>query len=109
MTINPFFHALSKHIKLNYHFICQKVANGVLVTCFIPSSLQIADVFTKGLPKNSFLVFRSKLGVHQLPTPSLRESNKDNISIQSAKDHVNSSMQSANMKSTKDHDSLHGK
>ena len=104
ITINPIFHARSKHIELDYHFVHEKVANGILVTCFIPSSLQIANLFTKGLPKNSFQVFRSKLGVHQLSTPSLRGSHKDNFSIQSTKDHINSSM-----KSSKDHDYLHGK
>ena len=32
MTINPMFHARSKHIKLDYHFVCERVALGLLVT-----------------------------------------------------------------------------
>ena len=36
MTINHVFHARSKRIELDYHFVREKVANGVLVTRFIP-------------------------------------------------------------------------
>ena len=37
--------------------------------------------------------------MHQLPTPRLQGSDKDNFNNQSTKDHVNSSMQSTSMKS----------
>ncbi|RVW46099.1 putative mitochondrial protein [Vitis vinifera] len=32
MTINLVFHARSKHIELDYHFVCERVALGLLVT-----------------------------------------------------------------------------
>ncbi|RVW58954.1 Retrovirus-related Pol polyprotein from transposon RE2 [Vitis vinifera] len=72
MTVNLIFPARSKHIELDHHFVREKVASGVLITCFLPSSLQVVDIFTKALPKTSFQVFRFKLGVHKLPLTSLR-------------------------------------
>lgn len=47
MTINLVFHARAKYIEIDYHFVREKVALGSLVTKFIASNKQIADVFTK--------------------------------------------------------------
>jgi hypothetical protein len=38
MTINPVFHARSKHIELDYHFVREQVALGNLITNHIPAS-----------------------------------------------------------------------
>ena len=37
MTINPVFHARSKHIEIDYHFVREKVALGALITRYVPS------------------------------------------------------------------------
>ncbi|XP_019199645.1 PREDICTED: uncharacterized protein LOC109193260 [Ipomoea nil] len=55
MSINPLFHARTKHIDIDYHFVREKVAMGHLVTRFVPSSHQIADILTKPLPKAPFV------------------------------------------------------
>ncbi|RVW23488.1 Retrovirus-related Pol polyprotein from transposon RE1 [Vitis vinifera] len=78
MIVNAVFHARSKHIELDYHFVREKVASGVLITRFLPSSLQVVDIFTKALLKTSFQVFRFKLGVHKLPLTSLPGADKGN-------------------------------
>ncbi|XP_020086744.1 uncharacterized protein LOC109709084 [Ananas comosus] len=61
--INPIFHARSKHIEIDYHFIREKVAFGHLVTRFVSSPHQLADVLTKPLSKSGFTQLRTKLGM----------------------------------------------
>lgn len=78
LTQNPVAHTRAKHIDIDYHFIRELVTSGVLQTKFIPSELQLADVFTKGLPRPLFEFFRSKLRVGPHPTLRLRGGVSDN-------------------------------
>jgi hypothetical protein len=41
------FHACTKHIEVDFHFVREKVALGALEVQFITSGDQIADIFTK--------------------------------------------------------------
>ncbi|BBN70351.1 transposable element gene, partial [Prunus dulcis] len=61
LAANPFFHARTKHIDIDYHFVRERVASGSHKVQFIPSHLQLADVFTKGLPTDRFARLVSKL------------------------------------------------
>lgn len=49
LTINLALLGLKKHIEIYYHFVDEKVAIGQLITQFILSNLQIANIYTKPL------------------------------------------------------------
>ncbi|XP_035842850.1 uncharacterized mitochondrial protein AtMg00810-like [Helianthus annuus] len=67
LSANPVFHARTKHVEVDYHFVREKVARGQLSVQFITTDDQIADVFTKPLPSPKFLFLRSKLRVAPRP------------------------------------------
>lgn len=68
---------MPKHIKIDYHLVCEKVELGALVTHFITSSDQVEDIFTKSLPMQVFHNLRNKLGLVLSPLTSLRGSDED--------------------------------
>lgn len=61
MAANPLFHARTRHIELDYHFVREKVALGSYQVCFIPSVDQPADLLTKPLHKPRHHLLCSKL------------------------------------------------
>jgi len=68
LSANLVFHAHTKHVEVNYHFVRDRVAKKEIQIRFISSQDQLADVFTKPLPTASFTAFRFKLRVD--PPPS---------------------------------------
>jgi len=71
LTSNPLYHARTKHIEIDYHFVRDMVAKKLLDVCFISGKDQLVDVLTKPLPAVRFGMLRSNLNVHP-PTSSLR-------------------------------------
>ena len=47
LTVKPILHARSKHIELDFHYVRERVARNLLVTEFVSSSDQLADILTK--------------------------------------------------------------
>ena len=62
---DPKFHARTKHIALRHHFIREKIADGDIELEYIQTCRQMADGFTKALPKNAFYEFRDALGLER--------------------------------------------
>ena len=71
MAKNPVFHQRTRHINRKYHFIREALQEGVIDVKFCRSEEQLADIFTKALPKNIFKQLRLNLGVK--PVSSLGE------------------------------------
>ena len=69
------FHAQTKYIEIDFHFVHEKVAQKSLDVCFILSKDQVADIFTKGLSSQQLQFLHDKLTVQEGPL-SLRRSIK---------------------------------
>nr|GEU62343.1 uncharacterized mitochondrial protein AtMg00810-like [Tanacetum cinerariifolium] len=54
ISCNPVQHLRTKHINIHYHFIKEHVDKGTIELYFVGTEYQLADLFTKALPKERF-------------------------------------------------------
>jgi len=60
---NPEFHARTKHIDIQYHFIREKVEDKSVKLEFCPTDQMVADVLTKALPQEKHQWCTTNMGV----------------------------------------------
>ena len=63
LSANHVHHRRTKYIELDIHFVREKVALGQFRVVHVPTTHQLVDIMTKGLPSSSFEAFRSSLGI----------------------------------------------
>ena len=63
LASNRLFHAWTRHVEVDYHYVQEKVVRGELDVRYISTLDQLADCLTKGLSTSRFHYLISKLPV----------------------------------------------
>nr|GEY67672.1 retrovirus-related Pol polyprotein from transposon TNT 1-94 [Tanacetum cinerariifolium] len=72
LCCNNVQHSRSKHIDIRHHFIQEQVEKGVVKLYFVTTDYQLADIFTKTLPRKRFEFMLSRLGMKSMSPATLK-------------------------------------
>jgi hypothetical protein len=70
MTENLMFHDKSKHIEIQYHYICDMVQMGAIKLQYVGTNEQVLDVLTKSLSRVNFEHLQDNIGIVRKGPPS---------------------------------------
>ena len=66
---NSVFHELTKHIKIDCHFVCEKIQLRLISTGYVKTREQLGDIFTKPLSGDQVSYLCNKLGMINIYAP----------------------------------------
>ncbi|GJR96273.1 retrovirus-related pol polyprotein from transposon TNT 1-94 [Tanacetum coccineum] len=72
LCCNNVQHLRAKHIDVRYHFIKDQVENGIVELYFVRTEYQLADIFTKPLPRERFNFLIEKLSMRSMSSEMLK-------------------------------------
>nr|GEZ30790.1 copia protein [Tanacetum cinerariifolium] len=72
LCCNNVQHSRSKHIDICHHFIREQVERGVVELYFVSTNYQLADIFTKSLPRQRFEFILPRLGMKSMSQTTLK-------------------------------------
>ncbi|GKB14111.1 retrovirus-related pol polyprotein from transposon TNT 1-94 [Tanacetum coccineum] len=72
LCCNNIQHSRAKHIDVRYHFIKEQVENGIVELYFVRTEYQLADIFTKPLPRERFNFLIEKLDMRSMSPDTLK-------------------------------------
>ncbi|GJU04284.1 hypothetical protein Tco_1114622 [Tanacetum coccineum] len=72
LCCNNVQHSRSKHIEIRHHFIREQVEKGVVKLYFVMTDYQLADIFTKALPRERFEFLLPRLGMKSMTPETLK-------------------------------------
>ena len=64
---NPMMHSKTNHIPIKYHFLWEQVAENNIRVEYVGTKEQVADIFTKPLPREAFEYLHQRLVVISNP------------------------------------------
>ncbi|GKC71905.1 copia protein [Tanacetum coccineum] len=76
ISCNPVQHSRTKHINIRYHFIKEHVEKGTIELYFVGTEYQLADLFTKALPKERFEYIVQRIGMRCMTPTELERLTK---------------------------------
>ncbi|GKC78591.1 retrovirus-related pol polyprotein from transposon TNT 1-94 [Tanacetum coccineum] len=77
LCCNNVQHSRSKHIDIRHHFIREQVEKGVVELYFVRTEYQLADIFTKALPRERFEFILPRLGMKSMKPKTLKRLQDD--------------------------------
>ncbi|GKB51137.1 hypothetical protein Tco_0901890 [Tanacetum coccineum] len=72
LCCNNVQHSRAKHIDVRYHFIKEQMENGIVELYFIQTEYQLADIFTKPLPRDRSNFLIEKLSMRSMSSETTK-------------------------------------